>query len=65
MFDLLDEMCASIIECSVEEYIELTKKVPDTDVEYLGDLLSKIVFQNESAEKEFKEYFDKLKNEQI
>jgi hypothetical protein len=61
MFDLLDEMCASIIECSVEEYIELTKKVPDTDAEYLGDLLGKIIFQNESAEKEFKEYFDKLK----
>ncbi len=54
-------MCASIIECSVEEYIELTKKVPDTDAEYLGDLLGKIIFQNESAEKEFKEYFDKLK----
>ncbi len=63
MFDLLDEMCASIIECSVEEYTELTKKVPDTDVKYLGVLIGKIVFQDESAEQEFKQYFDKLKNE--
>lgn len=65
MFELLDEMCANIVECSVEEYIELTEKVPDSDVEYLGDLLGKIIFQNESAENEFKQYFDKLKNEQI